>query len=80
AAIDAPVAVIGKEGEDYQALLDGAVNTSPAAEEAAAESAPVEEAVTVEAPAPSTPAPAATDARVKASPLAKKIAQEKGID
>jgi pyruvate dehydrogenase E2 component (dihydrolipoamide acetyltransferase) len=80
AAIDAPVAVIGKEGEDYQALLDGAGNTSPAAEEAAAESAPVEEAVTVEASAPSTPAPAAIDARVKASPLAKKIAQEKGID
>ena len=80
AAIDAPVAVIGKEGEDYQALLDGAGNTSSAAEEAPADSAPVEEAVTVEAPAPSTPAPAATDARVKASPLAKKIAEEKGID
>ena len=47
AAIDAPVAVIGKEGEDYQALLDGAQNTSPVAEEAPANSAPDEEAVKV---------------------------------
>jgi len=32
------------------------------------------------APAPAQPTPAATDDRLKASPLAKKVAEEKGID
>lgn len=72
------IAIVGKEGTDVQALLKGAKGgAKPAASQ----------------PAESTPAPAAeakaeeaskstsdSDARIKASPLAKKIAKEKGID
>lgn len=77
-AIDAPIAVIGKEGEDYQDLLSQAGSSSEAT---------VEDTSATEAPAaattPSSPASApvsnSSDSRVKASPLAKKIAEEKGI-
>ncbi|MFA6456498.1 MAG: dihydrolipoamide acetyltransferase family protein [Bacteroidota bacterium] len=72
--VGAPLAIIGKAGEDITVLL---------AETAAAPSALKQEHVTaVAAPAPvPIPAPSInTDARIKASPLAKKIAQEKNID
>ena len=73
--VDGIIAVLGKEGEDFQSLLSEA----PAA---AAAPAPAE---TAAAPASATSAPApvstsSSDARVKASPLAKKLAEEKGID
>jgi pyruvate dehydrogenase E2 component (dihydrolipoamide acetyltransferase) len=83
--VDTILAVIGAKGEDISALLSGAPAApasapasapAPAAASAAAEPAP--------APAPS-PAPAAApapaeDSRVKASPLAKSLAAEKGVD
>ena len=83
--VDTILAVIGAKGEDISALLSGApaapasapaAAPAPAAASAAAEPAP--------APAPS-PAPAAApapaeDSRVKASPLAKSLAAEKGVD
>lgn len=85
--VDAVIAVVGKEGEDIDAILKEAASESKAqaepAEEEEVASAPAEES---SAPASSTPsAPAATnntsdDARLKASPLAKKMAEEKGID
>jgi len=70
------IAIVGKEGEDFQALLASAPvqETKPEAEKVATK---VEEkAAVVEV------APAKTDAqgRVKASPLAKLIAKEKGIN
>ncbi len=75
--VDGIIAVLGKEGEDFQSLLTEvptAVSTP----------APVEtSASAVSAPATSSAAPVSTsssDARVKASPLAKKLAEEKGID
>ncbi|MGE5107456.1 MAG: 2-oxo acid dehydrogenase subunit E2, partial [Sphingobacteriales bacterium] len=70
------IAIVGKEGTDVTALLASLNNPS----------AP---AASVSATAPATIAPAATSApattntgngRIKASPLAKKLAQEKGID
>lgn len=82
--VDAVIAVVGKEGEDIDAILKEAASETkaeaPAEEEVA--SAPVEES---SAPAPAAPsAPAATntnsDSRLKASPLAKKLAEERGID
>ena len=81
AAIDAPVAVVGKEGEDFAALLENAQSGGSTEET----SSNVEESTTptVEAaPAPEVAQsnPSVNDARVKASPLAKKIAQDKGID
>lgn len=75
--VDAVIAIVGQKGEDISTLLSGA-NAAPSAPAA-------KEEVKVEAVAtPSTPAApvanASTDGRVKASPLAKKIADEKGID
>ena len=83
--VDTILAVIGAKGEDISALLSGA----PAAPAAAPASAPAPAA----APAPAEPAPApapspapaaapapAEDSRVKASPLAKSLAAEKGVD
>lgn len=65
------IAIVGKEGTDVTPLLSAAPST-PAP---AAEAAPV-----VAAPAPVTLSSPSDDSRVKASPLARKIAQEKGID
>ncbi|EOR93738.1 Dihydrolipoamide acetyltransferase component of pyruvate dehydrogenase complex [Arcticibacter svalbardensis MN12-7] len=69
------IAIVGKEGTDVQALLRGGKpKAAPAAGTTEAEKteAPKEET----APAGSSDA----NARVKASPLAKKIAKDKGID
>jgi pyruvate dehydrogenase E2 component (dihydrolipoamide acetyltransferase) len=75
------IAIVGKEGTDVTPLLT-AVPSTPAP---AAEPAPVAAAAPIAAPVatPSTPAAVVTtsdNSRVKASPLARKIAQEKGID
>lgn len=79
--VDTILAVIGAKGEDISALLagGGAAPAAPAAEAAPAAApaaAPVAEAP-VTAPAP---AAASSDARVKASPLAKSMAADKGVD
>jgi len=74
APVDSILAVLGKEGEDISALLkdDGAPapeakkETEPAKEEAAVAAAAKEEST--------------AEGRVKASPLAKSIAKDKGID
>ncbi|MFM6954463.1 MAG: dihydrolipoamide acetyltransferase family protein, partial [Sphingobacteriaceae bacterium] len=76
------IAIVGKEGTDVTPLLTAAPST-PAT---VAEAAPVVAAAPTAAPVASSsaaPAPiisASNDSRVKASPLARKIAQEKGID
>ncbi len=89
------MAIIGKPGEDFQSILQGEGGAKPAAEPAkpaetpkpqqqAAPAAPKQEAAPAPQPAAqpaSQPAPApSSDDRIKASPLAKKVAQEKGID
>lgn len=76
--VDAPIAVVGNAGEAYEDLLKGgAASASSAAPEAPAPAAAPE----VQAPAApqATAATSSSDERVKASPLAKKIAAEKGI-
>ena len=76
------IAVVGKQGEDYSALLT--VPAAPKAEtkESAvttkeATTTPVETAAPVQQPATVS---TTSDSRLKASPLAKVIAKEKGID
>jgi pyruvate dehydrogenase E2 component (dihydrolipoamide acetyltransferase) len=64
--VDTILAVIGAKGEDISALLSGA-SAAPAP-------APAPSPAPVAAPAP------AEDSRVKASPLAKSLAAEKGVD
>lgn len=84
--VDGVIAVIGERGADYQSLLkaqQGGAPTPRAVEEAtvstsvsAAPASPVAASVVSDP----SPAPAASGERVKASPLAKKIASEKGVD
>ena len=80
--IDGVIAVIGEEGEDWKAALAGAEGTSSNGT-AKKETADVkEEQADSETPAPATAAPAGSDAdeRIKASPLAKAMAKDAGID
>jgi pyruvate dehydrogenase E2 component (dihydrolipoamide acetyltransferase) len=75
--VDAVIAVVGAKGEDISGLLTEA--SAPKAES-------TETNVETAAPAPantqiSNPTPqTTTDSRLKASPLAKKIAEDKGLD
>ncbi len=105
APVDSILAILGKKGEDIQALLDGEGSsdngaakvddaekkeapkeekkeeaTSEKKEEKVAETAPKEEKKQ-ETPkeAVSNDNKASSDARIKASPLAKKMAADKGI-
>lgn len=86
AAVDSILAILGKEGEDISALLSGAAASAPVAAAAPASAAAVPAAtpaaapVVMAAPAVVAETAVAANGRVKASPLAKKIAEEKGID
>ncbi len=82
--VDGVIAIIGEEGADFNALL--AADSGPA-EVAAPEPEPAKTPAAPNAPSqsaaqPTTPAvtSASSNGRIKASPLAKKIASEKGID
>ena len=85
-AVDGVLAIIGEKGADYETLLKAqsapaqkSEETKEAAPAAAAESAPAATSAT-QASKPSEPASTSSDGRVKASPLAKKMAQELGYD
>ncbi|WP_250631174.1 pyruvate dehydrogenase complex dihydrolipoamide acetyltransferase [Rhodoflexus caldus] len=83
--VDGIIAIIGEAGADYQALLNQ--QSAPVAQTAApatvAETA-VAAPVTTSAAAPATQSVAgsstAEGGRIKASPLAKRLAKEKGLD
>ena len=91
-AVDALLAVFGKEGEDVSAIV-AAEGAAPAAKEEApvtaapAPKAPVAEApkaAVAQAPVAAAHAPAAApvpfnDGRMRVSPLAKKLAEDKGL-
>lgn len=82
APVDSILAILGKAGEDVSALLSGG-SAAPTEAASVPSSAPAPAAA---APAPTpvsasaAPASAASDGRLKASPLARKLAEEKGID
>ncbi len=93
APVDSIIAVVGAAGEDFSSLLSAApVSAAPAASIPVAPAAPTPAAAAVIAAEPiaqSVSAPVAEsttevstdgDDRLKASPLAKKLAQDKGID
>ncbi|MFM2201764.1 MAG: hypothetical protein RL040_964, partial [Bacteroidota bacterium] len=88
AKVDSILAILGKEGEDVAALIASDAAAAPAAQAApapiAVAAAPAAVAAPAAAPvaaaAPVVSAPSAVNGRVKASPLAKKIAEEKGIN
>ena len=81
APVDSILAILGKAGEDVSALLAAAPISEKA--EAKEESKPKTEDAPVSSIAPTVVAAAPStlnDGRLKASPLAKKIAEDKGID
>jgi pyruvate dehydrogenase E2 component (dihydrolipoamide acetyltransferase) len=76
--VDALIAIVGQKGEDISALLSGAITAAPAkAEEAKPET--TTQNITANAETSAVHSSNNEDGRVKASPLAKKIAEEKGI-
>jgi len=78
--VNGVLAVIGEEGEDFKAALASAENDAPAASSESKEEVKKEEAAE-EAPAAATAASAPpSDKRLKASPLARNMAAESGID
>jgi pyruvate dehydrogenase E2 component (dihydrolipoamide acetyltransferase) len=84
--VDGVLAIVGKEGEDYKSILDAASKEGPAEKKPE----PKTEQTQTKQEAQPSPQPAEqsqqqpiaenTGERIKASPLAKKLAQEKGID
>ena len=85
APVDAVLAVIGPVGTDVQSVLSGASSGASAASSADAKTtepqiAQPEQSAAATAPSTSNAPNTASDSRVFASPLAKGIAQEKGID
>jgi len=82
AKVNGIIAIVGKAGTSVDAILaaEGAAPAAPAASApAATAAAPSQNGTAAPAAAPA-PVAAGTDGRVKASPLAKKLAEEKGID
>ncbi|MBV2185723.1 MAG: pyruvate dehydrogenase complex dihydrolipoamide acetyltransferase [Rhizobium sp.] len=83
--VNAVIAILAADGEDVAVAAAGGGSAAPAKAEAApakAEVAPAaSQPITDKAPAPSTPAPAAKSGeRVFASPLARRLAKEAGVD
>lgn len=85
AKVNGIIAIVGKEGEDYKSLIDG--DQKP--EEKKADAPTPKDTEKPDAPKQQAQQPAALEVReeknddggrVKASPLAKKLAADKGID
>ena len=75
-----PIAVVAQPGEDVDlAALNITVSAAPATEPATPAVAAASNGAAVEAPAPEA-APAAPAGRVRASPLARRLAAEYGLD
>jgi pyruvate dehydrogenase E2 component (dihydrolipoamide acetyltransferase) len=80
-AVDGILAIIGEEGADVQALIGGQSGGSAApAAEAAPAAASTENAPAAAAPQAATTTQQPAGGRLLASPLAKSIAKDKGID
>jgi pyruvate dehydrogenase E2 component (dihydrolipoamide acetyltransferase) len=78
APVDSILAIIGAAGEDVSSLLSG---DAPAKVEVAVKTETTAKAAETTVAAPATiSSSASSDNRLKASPLAKKIAEDKGID
>jgi pyruvate dehydrogenase E2 component (dihydrolipoamide acetyltransferase) len=73
-AVNTPIAVLLEEGENASSISAAPAAAAPKPAPTAAPTAPVAAA------APSAPAPASSGTRVFASPLARRIAEQKNID
>ncbi|HRP57116.1 pyruvate dehydrogenase complex dihydrolipoamide acetyltransferase [Agriterribacter sp.] len=80
AKVNDVIAIIGKEGTDVSALVDS-LNSAQDAQPAPEPSVKEEKPASAAAAQPAEEAPASDgNGRIKASPLAKKIAKDKGVD
>lgn len=82
APVDSLLAIFGKEGEDVSALIASGSQPVAAAPTAAAAPTPTPSpapAAAVAAPAPAAVQAVSSNGQLKASPLAKKMAESKGI-
>lgn len=81
APVDSVLCILGKEGEDYKALLESAASAKPAEKklEKVESSSSVAEVVKEVAVVETVAASSNGSGRVKASPLAKALAKNKGI-
>ncbi|MBL7931361.1 MAG: pyruvate dehydrogenase complex dihydrolipoamide acetyltransferase [Bacteroidia bacterium] len=85
APVDSVLAILGKGGEDVNAILASLGNNSAPAKTQAAETqkpaaTATQAAATASTQSSSNGAASNADGRIKASPLAKALAKEKGID
>lgn len=81
AKINEVIAVIGEEGADYKALLNaGNAPAAPASTEVKVEQATDTPAAPQASNTPEATSAAANNGRILASPLAKRLAEEKGIN
>ena len=94
APIDSILAILGKKGEDIKAILKAEAEAAPEVKEepvkeaVASSPAPVKKEVTAKVPVQAVastpakypPASAVSEGKVKISPLAKRLAQERGIN
>jgi len=83
--IDSIIAILGKEGEDVKALIEEEKKKSAVSSQQSTVKKPVDEIkkeIIAETPITDhrLPITNSSDSRTKASPLAKKLAREKGID
>lgn len=78
AKVNDVIAIVGKEGTDVEALLRGLKSGDKAEKAQSEESKP--ETKSESRPAEAEKQQSSSDSRIKASPLARKIAEEKGID
>lgn len=78
APVDSLLAILGKEGEDISALINQAA--APAAPTTEKKTEAAEEPKPAATEAKTEAAPSRNDGRLLASPLAKSLAKEKGID
>ncbi|MGZ4001220.1 MAG: 2-oxo acid dehydrogenase subunit E2 [Mucilaginibacter sp.] len=79
APVNGIIAIVGKEGTDITPLLQGG-GEAPRDKAAPAAEAPKEEVAASPTVASATASASTDDSRVKASPLARKIAKDKGIN
>lgn len=80
APVDSILAILGEKGEDISALLSGEGTAPEKAEPAKEEKAVETTSAKAEEKAPAAASSSSDDSRIKASPLAKTIAKDKGID
>ena len=93
--VEAIIAILGEKGEDVSAILASEKEKSSAAEATKEEAPAAEKPAPAPIPAPAAPAPskapapmpaaasaavASNNGRVKASPLARKMASDRGLD